>query len=245
MKGEGATLASSPYDEWGCDPNAPLMTRVAAYAVAGFLRAVYATAKIKILQPEIHEHLLSSPGGSYIGVFWHKHIGLPLAIFSKPSCACLVSRSRDGELLARIMVALGLKAIRGSSSSIDGRNKGGSTALRQLLRSAEAGFYPVVTPDGPKGPPEKIKAGVIHLAAMSEIPIVPIGIAVSRSIRLSTWDGTLIPFPFARVVLSYGDFLRIEKSDDPSVIESMKNELEKRLQAANAHALSSIQASEE
>ena len=244
MRGEEGTLASSAYDEWGRDPRAPVLTRLAALGIGGFLRAVYATARVKFLQPDFHEHMLAQPGGTYIGVFWHKHIGLITPFYPKEvSRVCLVSKSRNGELLARIMSLLGSRTIRGSSSRMDGRDKGGSFSLRQLARAADAGYHLVVTPDGPKGPRERIKPGVIHLGAMTGRMILPVGAAASRFFRLSTWDGTVIPLPFTRLALSYGEVLEVPRTDDPAELESLRDELERRLLAADELARESLQTS--
>ncbi len=245
MRGEGGTIASPAYDEWGRDPGAPVLTRIAAIGIAGVLRAIYATVRPKYLQPDFHDHLLASPGGTYIGVFWHKNIGLGTVFYPKiPRRVCLVSRSRDGELLARIMAMLGSRTIRGSSARIDGKDKGGASALRQLARAADAGNHPVVTPDGPKGPPERIKLGVIHLGMLTGRPILPLGMAASRVIRLPTWDGTLIPYPFTRLALSYGEAFKVPRTSDPAELESHREELERRLMDADRQARTSLQTSD-
>ena len=237
MKEGKKTLASSTYDEWGRDPGAPIWTRLVAFGVWGFLHAVYATVRVKYVQPDFHERFLTSPGGAYISVIWHRHIGVVPTFFPRRvPWVCLVSRSRDGEFLAYLISLLGSRTIRGSSSRMDGSAKGGSSALRQLARAVEAGYHPAVTPDGPKGPPERVKPGVLHLAAMTGRPIVPLGMAVSRTVRLSTWDGTLIPLPFARMALSYGEALDVPRKADPDELESFREELERRLIAANEQA---------
>ncbi len=229
MKEGEKTLATSVYDDWGREPGAPIWTRLAALGIGGL---------------DFHERVLAQPGGTYIGVFWHKHIGLITPFYPKDlPRVCLVSRSRDGELLARIMAILGSRTIRGSSSRMDGRDKGGSSALRQLARAAETGYHIIVTPDGPKGPPERIKPGVIHLGAMTERLIVPVGAAASRFIRLSTWDGTIIPLPFTRLALSYGEALKVPRTGDPAELESLCEELARRLTAANEQAGASLETS--
>ena len=244
MRGEEGALASSPYDEWGRDPGAPILTRLAALGVGGVLRAIYATVHVKFVQPEFHERVNAQSGGTYIGVFWHKNIGLGSPFYPKRvRRVCLVSRSLDGELLARIMSLLGSRTIRGSSARMDGSDKGGSSALRQLARASEAGYHLVVTPDGPKGPPEQIKPGVIHLAGMTGRPILPIGMAASRVIRLSTWDGTLIPIPFAHLAVSYGELLEVPRTGDSAEMESIREEVERRLTAADEQARASLQTS--
>lgn len=234
-------LSMSNYDDWGLNPNAPIWIRLAALGIGGILHAVYATSRVEFVQPEFHKKFLTLPGGSYINVFWHKHIGLTTSFFPKRiPRVCLVSRSRDGELLARVMAHLGSRAIRGSSSRGEGQSKGGSSSLRKLARALEAGYHIVITPDGPKGPPERIKPGVLRLAAITGRPILALGMAVSRAFPLSTWDGTLIPLPFTRMALSYSEALYVPRQANLCEIESLRVELEHRLFTANKQAQISL-----
>ena len=229
--------AAPVFDERGCDPRAPFSVRLAGASIAGYLKFVRTTARAEVLQPDFHAQALSSPGGTYIGALWHRNLAMPPMFFPAGlRRACLVSRSRDGELLAQILARLESHSVRGSSSSLDGRSKGGSSALRGMARAAEEGFHLVVTPDGPKGPPGHLKPGVVALGAMTGCPIVPIGFAVSRFFRLPSWDGTLIPLPFARFALSYGEPLRVPPERGEGAIEASRAELERRLREADARA---------
>lgn len=236
MSGEASAPDASDYDEWGCDPGAPLLTRLAAGGIAGLLRLIYATLRSESAQPELHREIAASRGEQCIGAFWHRHVGIA-PYFSTPfPWVCLASRSRDGELLARIMSHLGGRSVRGSSGRMDGRNKGGASSLRQLVRLAEDGTFPIFTPDGPNGPPDKVKPGVIFLGARTGLPIYPAGFALTKSVRLPTWDKTIIPLPFARAVISYGEPMRVPPSIDGSGLETHRAELERRLLAANEQA---------
>ena len=226
-----------PFDESGLNPRAPFFVRLAGSSIAGYLRLVRATARGEVLDPDFHAHAVASPGGAYIGALWHRNLAMPHVFYpARLRRACLVSRSRDGELLARIVVSLGSRAVRGSSSALDGRSKGGAAALRGLARAVEEGFHIVVTPDGPKGPAGRLKPGIVMLGAMTGRPIVPLGFAVSRFARLPTWDGTLLPLPFARFALSYGEPLRVPPERGEEAIEASRADLERRLREADARA---------
>jgi hypothetical protein len=128
---------------------------------------------------------------------------------------------------------------------MDGRNKGGASALRQLARLAGEGVFPIFTPDGSNGPPEKVKPGVIYLGALTGLPIYPAGFAASRCARLPTWDKTIIPLPFSKVIVSYGEPLRVPPSIDDAALEIHRRELELRILAANEAARASIRPGEE
>ena len=241
MSGEMSAHEAPRYDEWGCDPGAPILIRLGAGGIAGFLRLVYATLRGESTQPEIHREIVASRGEQCIGVFWHRYVGIA-PYFSTPfPWVCLASRSRDGELLSRIMFHLGGRSVRGSSGRMDGRNKGGASSLRQLARLAEGGTFPIFTPDGPNGPQNKVKPGVIFLAALTGLPIYPVGFATSRGLRLPTWDKTIIPLPFARAVISYGEPLKVPSSIDNPELEVHRAELERRLLTANEQARLAIE----
>ena len=120
----------------------------------------------------------------------------------------LASRSRDGELVARYVSRFGLGVVRGSSS------RGGAAALRALTAVLEGGEDVVIVPDGPRGPSGRLQPGVVALSALTGAPIVPLAFAARPVRRLSTWDGFLVPAPFARAAVMFGTPLAIEKAAD-------------------------------
>lgn len=133
-----------------------------------------------------------------IFAFWHARI-LPLVYtHRRRSIAVLVSRHRDGELIARIIQALGFRIARGSST------RGGEAGLRDLIQHAEEGHLLAITPDGPRGPAEQAKPGLVYLASRTGHLVQPLAAAASRCWRLRSWDGFRVPHPFARVVVVYG-----------------------------------------
>jgi lysophospholipid acyltransferase (LPLAT)-like uncharacterized protein len=110
----------------------------------------------------------------------------------------LASRSRDGELVARWVARFGLSVVRGSSS------RGGGEALRALAATVRAGQDVAVVPDGPRGPCERLQAGLVVLAAVTGAPIVPLAFAARPARRLASWDRFLVPLPFARAAVVFG-----------------------------------------
>lgn len=134
---------------------------------------------------------------------WHEHL-LPLAVCYRNSGAVvLVSRSRDGELLARVLERLGYRTVRASSSD------GGATGLRALAAATRGGRAVAIAPDGPRGPRRRCKGGVVQVAAETKLPIVPVGAATTRGWRLTSWDRFLLPAPGALVLLCHGPAIRI------------------------------------
>jgi lysophospholipid acyltransferase (LPLAT)-like uncharacterized protein len=139
----------------------------------------------------------------------------------------LVSRSTDGELIARTVARLGIDSTRGSSS------RGGVSGLKTLLRKAAEGWDIAFTPDGPRGPLRDVQPGVILAAAAAGLPIQPVAVAASRAKLLRSWDRFLVPLPFSTVHLVYGEPLTVERRGD--TVEAAM-ELKRRLDAAEAAA---------
>jgi lysophospholipid acyltransferase (LPLAT)-like uncharacterized protein len=120
----------------------------------------------------------------------------------------LVSRSRDGEIVARFIRRFGLDAVRGSSS------RGGAVAARALVRRIRRGRDVAVIPDGPRGPRGQLQPGVVALAALTGAPIVPLAVAARPAWRLATWDELMIPLPFARCALVFGSPVAVARDAD-------------------------------
>lgn len=132
-----------------------------------------------------------------VWVLWHNRLLVIPVLYERffrwrPG-AVLISKSRDGGILAGCIERFGGKPVRGSSS------RGGAAAMRVLQRMMEQGCDAYITPDGPKGPRYSLGAGAVWLAQNSGVPIMPVSVEVSNCWRLGRWDGFLIPKPFARV----------------------------------------------
>jgi lysophospholipid acyltransferase (LPLAT)-like uncharacterized protein len=140
---------------------------------AGVIRALGRSMQI---ETRGHEHVdrLYQEGKRVIIAFWHsRQLMMPLTY--RGSCAhILISQHQDGEIIARIVERFGLRAVRGSST------RGGVEALRELIRLGRSGVDLVVTPDGPNGPAQVVKMGVIQLARASKLPIIPLTFSCSK-----------------------------------------------------------------
>ena len=152
------------------------------------------------------EQLVREQGAAVIFALWHRHaffVPLLRGVQRQP-ITVLLSAHRDAQIVAVAVRLRGLKVVAGSST------RGGLKAylhLRRVLDQRESGC---ITPDGPKGPAEQVKAGVIHLAQLSGCAIVPVAVACSRVHRLRSWDRSVLPLPFSRVVIALGEPLRLE-----------------------------------
>ena len=147
---------------------------------------------------------------TFIILLWHENMILPLYANRYAKIHVLVSQHFDGEIISRVLHAVGYRTVRGSST------RGGFGAfleMKEKLKRYEVG----ITPDGPRGPRRKVKLGAVKLASETSTPIVPVGVASSRNRRLNSWDKFLLVLPFSRCELVYG-----EPYEVPSKIETIK-----------------------
>lgn len=138
----------------------------------------------------------------------------------------LISHHPDGRMMASAVGFLGLKSIAGSSTT------GGKQATLTLIDKLKQGHHIAITPDGPKGPPNKLKAGVIRIAQQAGAIIYPTAIAAERSWTFGSWDNMFLPKPFSHMVLVLGEPIKIptnltrdEFNHWQQVVESKLNEL--------------------
>ena len=135
-------------------------------------------------------------GKHFILVFWHdQQFMMPLAYLAYrkgASAHILISQHRDGELIRRIVKGFGFGTVRGSTT------RGGITALRQLIRLGQAGEDLVVTPDGPKGPRHVVQKGVVYLAQVTGLPILPLSFACSKKKSSRVGINSFCRFPFLK-----------------------------------------------
>ncbi|MCF6227056.1 MAG: lysophospholipid acyltransferase family protein [Planctomycetes bacterium] len=137
---------------------------------------------------------------------------------------CLVSGSRDGEIIARIIRDHNAGIIRGSSS------KDASKVLRLAVQKLQAGHFLALVSDGPRGPRYVAKPGPIMMAKESGAPIVPFTWTCTRTLQLyKTWDQLMIPLPRARIVYTFGEPLYVDKDASPRDIARARREVQKRL----------------
>ncbi len=204
-------------------PKAPWWMGPAGVAGAWLIRALGATWRIEWRgQAEIEARLAG--GQRYIFAFWHARM-LALAFTHRDrGGAVLVSRSRDGELIARTIERLGFVTARGSST------RGGGEGALEMLEWAGEGRLLGLTPDGPRGPAERVKPGLAWLASRSGWPVVPVAAAANRAWVLGSWDRFQIPWPFARVWVAYGEPLRVPPELDDPGGEAWRVRLEEALQ---------------
>lgn len=177
-----------------------------------------------------HPQSVAHPQGGVIWALWHGRMFIPLYAHRNQGACVLVSQHRDGELIARVLLGFGYDVARGSTT------RGGSRALMEMIRKARPRTAFAFTPDGPRGPKSKVQPGVLLLAQRSGFPIVPVaGGAAPRKV-FSSWDGFVLPMPFSKASVVYGEPLFVDRQLSEESMESLGTELERRLNAATATA---------
>lgn len=149
--------------------------------------------------------------------------------------AMLISLSPDGEPVARAISHLGLEAIRGSKGNRKKRDKdkGGARAVAEAVQLLRAGGGLCITPDGPRGPAEEVSLGAALLAQRSGAIIIPYALSATHVRRLSTWDRFMLPFPFGRGAIVFGEPVRPGDGKRP---QDLQAELQDALDVATRRA---------
>ncbi len=207
-------------------PGTPFKIRFAAFLAAGLLRGLRATLRLRC-DGEAEIRARERGDQRFILAFWHRHLLLMPWAYRGKGISVLVSRSKDGELIARAVGHLGIATARGSSS------RAGAIGLHALLRQARSGMDIAFTPDGPRGPALEVQPGVLMAAKATGWPIVPVALGASRAWRLRSWDRMLVPKPGARLQVCYGPSLSVARD---AALEPLVVELKARLDACEARA---------
>jgi lysophospholipid acyltransferase (LPLAT)-like uncharacterized protein len=205
--------------------------RLAACLLTWLIRCLAATLRFRI--DDRSGYFQGKPSGKIIIVFWHNRLALCgvlyqryiLKYFPERRIAGLVSASRDGGLLAQILENFRIVPIRGSSS------RRGAQAMIEMATCVERGYDLGLTPDGPRGPRYEVQDGVIVTAQLTGVPIVPIAYHLSWKIRINSWDGFLVPLPFARCDIICEKPLAIPREISDEQRETYRKQLEESLKS--------------
>ena len=175
--------------------------RCASAAISLLIKSL----RIKITGDENINGLVND-NKNFIAAFWHGSMMIGWYLHQNMNTAALVSRSKDGEVLARTLEKWNYNVVRGSSSI------GGDEALKKMVELLRQNYSLAITPDGPRGPVYKMKAGAIVAAKKTGVPLFLIGIGIKNKFRLKSWDAFEIPKPFTKVVAVYSKPIFIDSS---------------------------------
>lgn len=235
----GAEVPSTPPERKPSSPSRGIVVpqtarwydRLGARLVYLLIEMVAVTQRFRF---EDHSGLFEGASHSpAIFCIWHNRLALSLIIDRKfvkqrshsRRLAALVSASKDGGFLARVLELFGVEPVRGSSS------RRGPQALLELTTWAERGYDLAITPDGPRGPCYVAQAGVIALAELTGLPIVPATCQFGWKWRLKSWDRFQVPLPFSRCDVKFAEPIRVSRDASAAERESLRALLEDRLNA--------------
>lgn len=145
-------------------------------------------------------------GNNFILAFWHGTMIAPWYFFRNQHLSALISKSKDGSLLARVLEQWKYNVVRGSS------NDGGKEAFNQLNELSSSGNSILITVDGPKGPMHKMKPGAVVLAQRNQVPLYLLGVGYKSKIKLKSWDEFQIPKLFTKVKMIFSNKIILEKN---------------------------------
>lgn len=158
-------------------------------------------------------------------VLWHGRLLLCAHRYRGYGVGTLISQNRDGEYITGMIERWGYRVVRGSSS------RRGSSAFRGIVRLLESGAPVALTPDGPRGPRQKMKLGPLRAAMMAGVPVIPAAASATRGAFFGRWDRFLVPAPFARCPYAFGDPIHIDPSTTEDELRGVADLVEQRLNA--------------
>lgn len=180
----------------------------------------------------------SPPDATYerpvVYCFWHRAVFAAAWLWRNIGIAVMVSRSFDGEFIARTIEKLGFVAVRGSSS------RGGAQALLALKNQLERGNLVAFTIDGPRGPKYVAKPGPVLLSRATGLPMVAFYVAVQDAWILNTWDALIIPKPFSKTLVRFSKKMRVPPHADASQMADFQRQLQSGLERITRFAEANV-----
>jgi len=211
-------------------PNKPRwFQRLAARLIFALIRTISLTLRFRWFDRS--GYLDGPPAGPAIYCVWHNRLALCLEVYFRyikkrnrtPGLAAIVSASKDGALLASVLECYGVEPVRGSSS------RRGPQALLELKSWAQRGYDVAFTPDGPRGPCYVAHDGIISLAQLTGLAIIPVSYHLNWKIRVRSWDQFQIPLPFSRCEAFIEKPICLPRENSEGERERMRQELERVL----------------
>jgi lysophospholipid acyltransferase (LPLAT)-like uncharacterized protein len=190
-------------------------------------RGFLSTCSLRVHGREVKKKYFDGTDG-YIGVIWHQTFLMALDYFRRRKIVVMVSQSKDGELVARSLHKLGYRTVRGSSS------RGGREALAELTDLVRDGWGAAIVADGPRGPAYRAKMGCVMASRNSGAPIMPVAFHAEPSIMARNWDRTMIPKPFSRITVAFGQPIYVPAGANTEKCEVMRALVDRRMEELHA-----------
>ncbi|MDD9878488.1 MAG: lysophospholipid acyltransferase family protein [Magnetovibrio sp.] len=206
------------------------LRRVLCWIGAQFIRLVRLSGRWETVGAEIPERFWRE-GKPFILCFWHgRLLMMPYCWQRSKPIHMLISQHRDGQLIARTVAHFGIDTVAGSTS------RGGAQALRQMVKALNGGDYVGITPDGPRGPRMRASDGIVSVARLAGVPIIPATYSINRGRVLGSWDRFLVAWPFGRGVVVWGDPIEVPRQADADTLEAARQRVETSLNAITEKA---------
>lgn len=171
--------------------------------------------------------------GPCVYAMWHAHQCCVHGLPDRANCNVLVSRSRDGQIIANVVEKWGFKVIHGSKGK-----KGSVEATLQMIHALEHGECCAIMVDGPKGPAKVVKDGAIKIAKKAGVPIVPVFWYSPNLtfLKFPSWDGFRIPFFWTKLVNIYGEPIYVDADNDKAQDEEVRLKVQRSLEKLEKEA---------
>ena len=194
-----------------------------AFLCASYLRIVFFLSRFYKVGFEIPAEYVKT-GKPFITCFWHNRLMmLPYAWDHERPFHMLISSHSDGKLISKTVSYFNILTISGSSK------RHGAIALKKMVSILKKGGTVGITPDGPKGPREIVKPGVIQASYLSRADILPVCYSVSAYKIFSSWDRFILPLPSRRGALIWGNPIPAPTMGDDASIEKVRRDVERAL----------------
>lgn len=162
--------------------------------------------------------------GTVVYASWHQRFFPGITFFAtRRPIAIMISQSRDGEMIARVVDILGWRSVRGSSS------KGGMRALKEIRSLTRRGYRVGHIVDGPQGPFGVVKPGLITIAQFAGAPIVPVITSAQRRWVFNSWDRFMVPKPFSKVIIRFGQPVDVPRRLTAEAFETLRLQVQKQI----------------
>ena len=203
---------------------------VRPYVLSGLIYAIARFIGMTLrLTTRGYEEATALPTGKlYAGL--HGRTLIAANFFKGKGVWTLISQSRDGEMQNRIFKRFGFKTIRGSTG------RGGVKAAVEAIKVLRQGATMAFTPDGPRGPSGVVQGGIMLMAQKSGAALIPVGVSAKRRWLAPTWDHYLVPWPFSKAIIIFGDPIYVAKDAAEEQVENARLRLESEIHRLQAEA---------
>ena len=205
------------------------------WLVAAYMTLVKYTTRWDVERADHIQDIIDG-GEGVIALVWHSRFMMLTSGWKKKYQLphVLISRSRDGAIVAHTSHFLGLKTIRGSAKKaakgdMAAKAKGGAKASLDIVTALEKNACVVITPDGPRGPRQRLGDGPIRLAKLTGAPLMPCTFAVRNRKQVDSWDKLVLPLPFGKGKIVWGTPVTVPADADERKIEHIRERIESEM----------------